>query len=108
MDTLQYEKNCRELADTLELHRNLISILQNHCGERGNSEGAVETLKRIIAERDLNYKIQPLSIKTKFIAPRDLWLLRNGEALTMRLDRSANRMTILRVGTFDLEVTFIP
>ena len=32
-------------------HDELIAILQLYCGERDNSEGAVETLKRICAER---------------------------------------------------------
>lgn len=35
----------------------LLSLLSNHCGERGTSEGAVETLKRIISERDLLFPI---------------------------------------------------
>lgn len=35
----------------LQLGRELVGILQKHCGERGDSEGAVETLNRIIAER---------------------------------------------------------
>lgn len=35
-----------------KLLRDLIFILQQHCGERGDSEGAVETLERIIRERD--------------------------------------------------------
>lgn len=30
----------------------LVQILQRYCGERGDSEGAVETLERIIRERD--------------------------------------------------------
>lgn len=30
----------------------LLEILQSHCGERGEAEGAVETLERIIRERD--------------------------------------------------------
>lgn len=36
-----------------ELLEQLISILGNYCGERGENEGAVDTLKRIIKERDL-------------------------------------------------------
>lgn len=35
----------------------LLRILSNHCGERGTSEGAVETLERIISERDLLFPI---------------------------------------------------
>ncbi len=44
-------KGSHELADKL------IWVLQEHCGERGSSEGAVETLKRIIAERDACLKM---------------------------------------------------
>jgi len=35
---------------TLEYH--LCEILAGHCGERGNTEGAVDTLCRIIHERN--------------------------------------------------------
>jgi len=34
-----------------QLWREAVAILAIHCGERGTSEGAIETLKRIIAER---------------------------------------------------------
>ncbi len=37
------------------LYKELIDILQRHCGERGESEGAVETLQRIILERECNH-----------------------------------------------------
>lgn len=30
----------------------LVHVLQEHCGERGDNEGAVETLRRIIKERE--------------------------------------------------------
>jgi len=33
-----------------ETHASLIRLLSNHCGERGQSEGAIDTLVRIIAE----------------------------------------------------------
>jgi len=36
----------------MKLLSELIGILQEHCGERGNSEGASDTLRRIINERD--------------------------------------------------------
>lgn len=36
----------------VSLEKQLVAILQNHCGERGDNEGAVETLERIIKERD--------------------------------------------------------
>lgn len=39
-------------AKELKLLSELIGILSNYCGERGDSEGAVETLTRIIHERD--------------------------------------------------------
>lgn len=42
----------REEADCARLGRDLVAILQCHCGERGNSEGAVATLHRIVLERD--------------------------------------------------------
>lgn len=35
-----------------KLARDLCAVLQEHVGERGNSEGAVDALKRIIRERD--------------------------------------------------------
>lgn len=34
------------------LEQELISILFNHCGQRGQTEGAADTLRRIIRERD--------------------------------------------------------
>jgi len=34
------------------LEYQLCEILQQHCGERGDNEGAVETLDRILRERD--------------------------------------------------------
>ena len=37
------------MAESLE--QQLVSILSEHCGERGDSEGAVDTLRRIIRER---------------------------------------------------------
>jgi hypothetical protein len=39
-------------ADAGGLEAQLIAILAKHCGERGDNEGAVETLCRIIRERD--------------------------------------------------------
>lgn len=51
MDTLNAPAG---LAGALTpLGNELVNILQNHCGEHGQSEGAVETLERIIRERDL-------------------------------------------------------
>lgn len=41
------------------LQDQLIGILQNHCGERGDNEGAVETLNRIIRERDAYRQPRP-------------------------------------------------
>lgn len=40
------------MTDPTALTMALISILSNYCGEAGTSEGALETLQRIIAERD--------------------------------------------------------
>jgi hypothetical protein len=36
----------------MTLEQQLIAILQEYCGERGDNEGAADTLKRIIRERD--------------------------------------------------------
>jgi hypothetical protein len=35
-----------------KLLSDLLGVLSEHCGERGDNEGAVETLRRVIAERD--------------------------------------------------------
>ena len=51
----EIQANCLDkqiVQKDLDLLNQLISILQNHCGERGDNEGAVETLNRIIKERD--------------------------------------------------------
>lgn len=37
----------------LTLEFQLCEVLCKHCGERGHNEGAVDTLCRIIAERDI-------------------------------------------------------
>jgi len=39
-------------VDDARLGRELVQVLQRHCGARGDSEGAVQTLERIIRERD--------------------------------------------------------
>lgn len=41
-----------ELKRDAALGKQLVAILLNHCGEHGETEGAVETLNRIIRERD--------------------------------------------------------
>ena len=41
-----------ELQRDARLGRELTSILSHYCGEHGANEGAVETLNRIILERD--------------------------------------------------------
>lgn len=46
----------KEQEAEAKLGRELVAILQRHCGERGHSEGAVETLERIIQERDRGWK----------------------------------------------------
>lgn len=33
----------------------ILNILQKHCGERSDNEGATETLQRIIRERDSSF-----------------------------------------------------
>ena len=40
-----------EVCRNLELGNKLVAILSYYCGERGDPEGAVETLNRIIMER---------------------------------------------------------
>ncbi len=44
------QKRFEKYRRTLEFQ--LCEVLQSHCGERGDNEGAVDTLCRIIAERD--------------------------------------------------------
>ena len=39
-----------ELTSAEKLSNELVAILSEHCGETGKSEGAVETLKRILRE----------------------------------------------------------
>jgi len=41
-----------QMTRDAKLGRELVEILSHHCGERGESEGAAETLIRIIRERD--------------------------------------------------------
>lgn len=40
-----------DLRNDARLGKELVAVLMNHCAERGNTEGAVETLQRIIQER---------------------------------------------------------
>lgn len=52
-------------APTLE--QQLCEVLINHCGERGDNEGAVDTLCRIIRERDLAMnKLALIAMHEKF------------------------------------------
>lgn len=62
-------------AKELKLLSELISILSNYCGERGDSESAVETLTRIIHERDSCNCIR-LKVDTK-LGERKKRLLKN-------------------------------
>lgn len=39
-----------------KLEKELVAILQRYCGERGDNEGAVDTLDRIVRERDILLK----------------------------------------------------
>ena len=50
-------------------HDELIAILQLCCGERDNSEGAVETLKRICAER-ATAQARVKELESRFTVPR--------------------------------------
>lgn len=52
------ERKQKKLRATLEYQ--LCEILSSHCGERGHGEGAVDTLCRIISERDRAMKILAL------------------------------------------------
>ena len=45
------EENDAQQREELKLLAELVSVLSNHCGKAGVSEGAVDTLTRIIAER---------------------------------------------------------
>lgn len=46
------EEGYEERSEDERLAHELVDVLSNHVGERGHSEGAVETLRRIIRERD--------------------------------------------------------
>lgn len=53
IENLVVIRNCMKgLPDIGTLEQQLLRILMEHCGERGDSEGAVETLQRIIDERN--------------------------------------------------------
>jgi hypothetical protein len=52
-------------------HDELIAILQLYCGERDNSEGAVETLKRICAERAMA-QARVKELESRFVEPDDV------------------------------------
>ncbi len=56
-----------ELQEKADLHDQLIKILIQHCGEDGDNEGAVDTLKRIIekAEKWDKYNKSYWSLKEK-------------------------------------------
>lgn len=45
------EDNINALA--AKLYAELQTILMRHCGERGDNEGVIETLDRIVKERDI-------------------------------------------------------
>ncbi len=48
----------KKFYETLEYQ--LCEVLQRHCGERGFTEGAVDTLERIIRERNAALEILAL------------------------------------------------
>ena len=56
--TSRAEKAVRELDQrrNVELAMDLCRILCQHAGERGDSEGAEDTLRRIIRERELAFR----------------------------------------------------
>jgi hypothetical protein len=45
-------KPSKRLLSDVTLLNELLAVLIQHCGEKGDNEGAVDTLKRIIRERD--------------------------------------------------------
>ena len=47
------EKYCSRIHPETKLENQLVNILSHYCGERGDNEGAVETLERIVEERNL-------------------------------------------------------
>lgn len=47
----------------MRLATELVTILQDHCGERGDNEGAADTLRRIIRERNEAQCPDPLGWK---------------------------------------------
>lgn len=60
----EVEKLQRPNPDSLEYQ--LTEILSRHCGERGRSEGAVDTLCRLIGERDAAMTILALDRIQKY------------------------------------------
>ena len=47
----EHGREILEACRNMELGSKLVAILSYYCGERGDPEGAVETLNRIIMER---------------------------------------------------------
>lgn len=52
--------------NTESLEWQLCEVLIGHCGERGDNEGALETLERIIRERDDLFKLLSISCLKAF------------------------------------------
>lgn len=51
----------------MTLEQQLCEVLMEHCGQRGDNEGAVDTLYRIIRERDAAMtKLALISMHEKF------------------------------------------
>ena len=57
-----------------ELCQKLIKILINHCGETGENEGAVETLKRKLEDAEKLERVDSLFAELEIPLPYDLWL----------------------------------
>jgi hypothetical protein len=59
--------------DTKSLEYQLCEVLGKHCGERGDNEGAVDTLCRIISERDEALQILALDRLYRFRSAQRYW-----------------------------------
>lgn len=51
-----YRRGVNEASRDMTMENELVRILMGQCGQRGDDEGAVQTLHRIIYERDVLLK----------------------------------------------------
>ncbi len=75
----------------------LLAILSNHCGEAGTSEGAVETLQRIIADRD--------ALNRQVLALKNLVELESNmvEDITRQLDEAQEQLRLANIDACNTE-----